>query len=45
MEAGIRPTNWILKYNGRPFSSTEVADAVKDVLSRNIKRLVTKRGG
>jgi 2-oxoglutarate ferredoxin oxidoreductase subunit alpha len=45
MEAGIRPTNWILKYNGRPFSSTEVADAVKDVLSRNIKRLVTNRGG
>ncbi len=45
MEAGIRPTNWILKYNGRPFSSTEVADAVKDVLSRNTKRVVTNRGG
>ncbi|MEM4590288.1 MAG: 2-oxoacid:ferredoxin oxidoreductase subunit alpha [Nitrososphaerota archaeon] len=45
MEAGISPTNHILKYNGRPFTSTEVLDAVKEVLSRNTKRIVTNRGG
>jgi 2-oxoglutarate/2-oxoacid ferredoxin oxidoreductase subunit alpha len=45
METRIVPTNWVLKYNGRPFTSTEVADGVKEVLLRNTKRLVTNRGG
>ncbi|MCS7146156.1 MAG: 2-oxoacid:ferredoxin oxidoreductase subunit alpha [Nitrososphaerota archaeon] len=45
MEAGLRPTNLVVKYNGRPFTSTEVRDGLKEVLSRNIKRIVMNRGG
>jgi 2-oxoglutarate ferredoxin oxidoreductase subunit alpha len=45
METGLRPTNLIVKYNGRPFTSTEVRDAVKEVLARNTKRIVMNRGG
>lgn len=45
METGLRPTNLIVKYNGRPFTSTEVRDALKEVLSSNTKRIVMNRGG
>jgi 2-oxoglutarate ferredoxin oxidoreductase subunit alpha len=44
MTAGIEPTNKIVKFNGRPFSMTEVRDAIKTVLRTDIKRLVTNRG-
>jgi hypothetical protein len=33
-----------VKFNGRPFSMTEVRDAIKTVLRTDIKRLVTNRG-
>jgi len=44
MEAGIRPTHHVLKYNGRPFTSTEVRDGLREVLTSNIKRIVMNRG-
>ncbi len=45
MNTGIRPTNYILKYNGRPFSSTEIRDALIEVMKRDTKRIVMNRGG
>jgi len=45
MKTGLRTTNQIVKYNGRPFTSTEVRDGVKEVLLRNTKRIVMNRGG
>lgn len=44
MTTGMEPTNFVLKYNGRPFTMTEVRDAVKAVIRTNVKRLVTNRG-
>ncbi|MDJ0274492.1 MAG: 2-oxoacid:acceptor oxidoreductase subunit alpha [Aigarchaeota archaeon] len=44
MAAGIEPTNRILKFNGRPFTMTELRDAIKTVLKTDVKRLVTNRG-
>jgi 2-oxoglutarate ferredoxin oxidoreductase subunit alpha len=44
MTTGIKPTNYILKYNGRPFSSTEIKDALVEVLQKDTKRVVMNRG-
>jgi len=44
MSTGIRPTNYILKYNGRPFSSTEIRDALVEILQKGTKRVVMNRG-
>lgn len=44
MTTGLEPTNHVLKFNGRPFTMTEVRDAIKAVLRSGIKRLVTSRG-
>jgi len=45
MNTGIKPTNQIVKYNGRPFMSTEVRDCIMAVLKDNVKRVVTNKGG
>jgi len=44
MTTGIKPTNYILKYNGRPFSSTEIRDALIEILQKDTKRVVMNRG-
>ncbi|MEM2549200.1 MAG: 2-oxoglutarate ferredoxin oxidoreductase subunit alpha, partial [Nitrososphaerota archaeon] len=44
MATGLKPTNYILKYNGRPFSSTEIRDGLIEVLQKDAKRVVMNRG-
>lgn len=44
MWTGMTLTNEIVKYNGRPFMSTEVRDCVMEVLKHNVKRVVTNKG-
>ena len=44
MSTGIKPTNYILKYNGRPFSSTEIRDALVEILQKDTKRVIMNRG-
>ncbi|MCS7094405.1 MAG: 2-oxoacid:acceptor oxidoreductase subunit alpha [Thaumarchaeota archaeon] len=44
MNAGLEPTNYVLKFNGRPFTMTEVRDAIKTVIRSGVKKLVATRG-
>ncbi len=41
---GIKPTNYILKWNGRPIARDELIDAVKDIAENNTKRVVLDGG-
>lgn len=41
---GIEASHYILKYNGRPITSTEVYDGVKTVLKSGKRRIVLNRG-
>ncbi len=34
-ETGIKPTHHVLKYNGRPITTTEIHEAIKDILTRD----------
>lgn len=43
-KTGISPTNYILKWNGRPVMRDEVKDAIKLVLEKNEKRVVLHGG-
>ncbi|MCS7143272.1 MAG: 2-oxoacid:acceptor oxidoreductase subunit alpha [Aigarchaeota archaeon] len=42
MRTSIAPTHHILKYNGRPFSMSELVVALQDVISNGTKRVVCK---
>ena len=41
---GIRPTNYILKWNGRPMARDELAAAIKDIVKNNTRRVVLNGG-
>lgn len=41
---GIMPTNYILKWNGRPMARDEIMDAVKEILKTDAKRVVLNGG-
>ena len=43
-QTGIMPTNYILKWNGRPMARDELADAIKDVVKSNTKMVVLNGG-
>ncbi len=43
-QTGIMPTNYILKWNGRPMARDELADAIKDVVRNNTKMVVLNGG-
>ena len=43
-QTGIMPTNYILKWNGRPMTRDELADAIKDVVRNNTKMVVLNGG-
>ncbi len=43
-QTGIMPTNYILKWNGRPMARDELADAIKDVVKNNTVRVVLNGG-
>jgi len=44
LRTGVEPTNYILKWSGRPMARDEVAEAVKKVLERDEKRVVLSGG-
>lgn len=41
---GIRPTNYILKWNGRPMARDELAAAIKDIVKNNTRRVILNGG-
>ena len=41
---GMRPTHYILKWNGRPMTRNEIADAVKEIMKNDTKRIVLDGG-
>ncbi len=43
-QTGIMPTNYILKWNGRPMARDELAEAIKDVVRNNTKMVVLNGG-
>jgi 2-oxoglutarate ferredoxin oxidoreductase subunit alpha len=44
LSTGIEPTNYVLKWNGRPITRTEVKTAIKQVIEKNEKRVVLNGG-
>ncbi|WP_291765620.1 2-oxoacid:ferredoxin oxidoreductase subunit alpha [Caldivirga sp. UBA161] len=44
LNAGIEPTHYVLKWNGRPITRTEVKWAIKHILSTNEKKVVLSGG-
>ncbi|MFP3196176.1 MAG: transketolase C-terminal domain-containing protein, partial [Caldivirga sp.] len=45
LNAGVEPTHYVLKWNGRPITRTEVKWAVKHILSNPNERRVVLNGG
>jgi 2-oxoglutarate ferredoxin oxidoreductase subunit alpha len=43
-QTGISPTNYILKWNGRPMSRDEIVYAVEEIVKRNAERVVLNGG-
>ncbi|MEM3839308.1 MAG: transketolase C-terminal domain-containing protein, partial [Candidatus Micrarchaeaceae archaeon] len=43
-QTGIMPTNYILKWNGRPMARDEVAGAIKEIVKKNTERVVLNGG-
>ncbi|MCL5100839.1 MAG: 2-oxoacid:acceptor oxidoreductase subunit alpha [Candidatus Marsarchaeota archaeon] len=43
-QTGIKPTNYILKWNGRPIYRDELIDAVRNIINKNVKRVVLNGG-
>jgi 2-oxoglutarate ferredoxin oxidoreductase subunit alpha len=43
-QTGIRPTNYILKWNGRPVYRDELVDAVKSIVKKDVKKVVLNGG-
>jgi 2-oxoglutarate ferredoxin oxidoreductase subunit alpha len=41
---GIEPTNYILKWNGRPFLRDEVKEALKNVINKGERRVILNGG-
>jgi 2-oxoglutarate ferredoxin oxidoreductase subunit alpha len=41
---GIMPTNYILKWNGRPITKDEIISAVSDIVKNNTKKVVLNGG-
>ena len=41
---GIQPTNYVLKWNGRPMTRTEIKDAIKAIIEKDEKRVVLNGG-
>ena len=41
---GIRPTNYILKWNGRPMTKDEVCDSIEDIMKNDTKKVVLNGG-
>ncbi len=41
---GIMPTNYILKWNGRPMARDEIAAAIKDIVKNNTQRVILNGG-
>jgi len=41
---GIMPTNYILKWNGRPIAKDEIISAVSDIMKNNTKKVVLNGG-
>ncbi len=41
---GIQPTNYILKWNGRPITRTEIRNAVKTIMEKDEKRVILSGG-
>ncbi len=41
---GIQPTNYILKWNGRPMTRTEIKNAIKTIMEKDEKRVVLNGG-
>ncbi|ABW01900.1 2-oxoacid:ferredoxin oxidoreductase subunit alpha [Caldivirga maquilingensis] len=44
LNTGIEPTHYVLKWNGRPITRTEVKWAIKHILSTNEKKVVLNGG-
>ena len=44
MNTGIKADTLIAKYNGRPFSFSELRDTLKEAVEKNIPRIVTSSG-
>ncbi|WP_202904445.1 2-oxoacid:ferredoxin oxidoreductase subunit alpha [Caldivirga sp. MU80] len=45
LNAGVEPTHYVLKWNGRPITRTEVKWAIKHILSNSNERRVVLNGG
>ncbi len=43
-QTGIMPTNYILKWNGRPMTRDEIVNSVKSILKDNTKRVILNGG-
>ena len=44
MFTGIRPTNYILKWNGRPFLKDELESALRQTIKEDVKKVVLNGG-
>ena len=44
MKTGIKADTLIVKYNGRPFSFSELRDTLKEAVEKDIPRIVTSSG-
>jgi hypothetical protein len=44
MFTGIRPTNYILKWNGRPFLKDELESALRQTIKEDLKKVVLNGG-
>ena len=43
-QTGIMPTNYILKWNGRPMTRDEIVNSVKSILKDNTKKVILNGG-